>query len=40
VIAPKSTLGNWSKEFKKWLPCCRMLKLVATKEEREEILKN
>lgn len=26
--------------FRKWLPCCRVLKLVATKDERQEILKN
>ena len=39
IVAPKSTLGNWFKEFQKWLPACRVLKLVAVKEEREDILK-
>jgi SWI/SNF-related matrix-associated actin-dependent regulator of chromatin subfamily A member 5 len=38
IVAPKSTLGNWMKEFKKWMPCCRVVKLIALKEERDEIL--
>jgi SWI/SNF-related matrix-associated actin-dependent regulator of chromatin subfamily A member 5 len=38
VVAPKSTLGNWMKEFKKWLPCCRVVKLIALKEERDELI--
>lgn len=25
---------------RKWLPCCKVLKLIAVKEEREEIIKN
>lgn len=33
IIAPKSTLGNWFNEFQKWLPCCRTIKLIATKDE-------
>ncbi len=40
VIAPKSTLGNWSKELTKWMPELRVIKLIAIKEEREEIIKN
>lgn len=40
VIAPKSTLGNWTKELEKWLPSLRVVKLIAIKEEREEILRN
>jgi len=40
IIAPKSTLGNWFKEFQKWLPNCNVLKLVAVKDEREELLKH
>jgi SWI/SNF-related matrix-associated actin-dependent regulator of chromatin subfamily A member 5 len=40
IIVPKSTLGNWFGEFKKWLPCCNVVKLIATKEERTEILAN
>lgn len=38
IIAPKSTLGNWDLEFKRWMPCCNVVKLIATKEERVEIL--
>lgn len=39
IIAPKSVVSNWMKEFKKWLPCMRVVNLIATKEERERILK-
>lgn len=38
IVAPKITLGNWVKEFNKWMPCCRVVKLVATKEERTKVL--
>lgn len=38
IIAPKITLSNWQNEFRKWLPGTRVVKLIATKEEREEIL--
>ena len=38
IVGPKSTLGNWMREFKKWLPCMRVVKLIAIKEERDEIL--
>ena len=38
IIAPKITLGNWMNEFEKWLPICKVVKLIATKEERDEIL--
>lgn len=31
VIAPKITLGNWVREFQKWLPDARVVKLIATK---------
>jgi SWI/SNF-related matrix-associated actin-dependent regulator of chromatin subfamily A member 5 len=31
IIAPKITLGNWVREFQKWLPPCRVVKLIATK---------
>ncbi len=34
------TLGNWTNEIRKWLPKKRVVKLVATKEEREDLLNN
>lgn len=34
IIGPKVTLGNWTNEIKKWLPKKRVVKLLATKEER------
>lgn len=40
IVGPKSTLGNWMREFKIWLPCCRIVKLIAVKEERDEIINN
>lgn len=40
IIVPKTVIPNWKLEFKKWLPQCRVLNLIATKEEREDILKN
>ena len=40
VIAPKAVIPNWKKEFKKWCPEMRVVNLIATKAEREEILKN
>ena len=39
IIMPKSVVGNWLAEFKKWLPQCRVVNLIAKKEHREEILK-
>jgi SWI/SNF-related matrix-associated actin-dependent regulator of chromatin subfamily A member 5 len=40
IIVPKAVIPNWRKEFVKWLPECRLVNLIATKSEREEILKN
>mmetsp|Transcript_59635 Transcript_59635/g.158716 ORF Transcript_59635/g.158716 Transcript_59635/m.158716 type:complete len:1056 (+) Transcript_59635:1184-4351(+) len=39
VLAPKSTMSNWMKEFKKWLPDHRVVHVGGSKEEREEQLK-
>jgi len=39
-VAPLSTLGNWMREFKKWLPSYRVVKLIARLGEREDIIKN
>ncbi len=40
IITPKSTVPNWMKEFKKWCPEMRVINLIATKEQREDIIKN
>jgi len=34
VIVPKSTLGNWHREFAKWFPACRVKKFHGDKEQR------
>ena len=39
VLAPKSTMSNWQKEFKKWLPDHRVVYVGGTKEVREEQLR-
>ena len=40
IVVPKSTLGNWIKEFEKWCPVIKTVKLIAAKPYREEIIKN
>ena len=39
VIVPKSTMPNWSRECKLWIPTLDCLILNPVKEEREETLK-
>ena len=34
VVVPKTTLGNWCKEFGRWYPALRVLKFYGTKDER------
>lgn len=34
VAVPKSTLGNWEREFGRWFPKLRLLKFYGNKEER------
>ncbi len=34
IVCPNSVIGNWMKEFKKWLPELRVVKLIARKEFR------
>lgn len=40
IVTPKSTIPNWAFELGRWLPCCQVVKLLATEEEREETLQN
>jgi len=40
IVAPKSVIPNWMKEFAKWTPHFWVVNLKPTKEEREEILAN
>ncbi len=37
IVCPNSVIGNWMKEFKKWLPMVKVVKLIARKEFRLEI---
>mgnify|MGYP001211917046 CR=1 FL=1 len=40
VIAPKSTLDNWRREFAKWTPDVKAIVLQGDKEERKNLIKN
>lgn len=40
VIAPKSVVGNWVREVKKWCPVLKAIKMGGTKEERDFFIKN
>ena len=34
VVVPKSTLGNWMREFSNWFPALRVLKFYGSKDDR------
>ena len=40
VIAPKSTIQNWAREFATWTPEMEVLVIAGDKEERNDLLKN
>ncbi|KAI5951832.1 hypothetical protein KGF54_004907 [Candida jiufengensis] len=40
VVAPKSTLDNWQREFNRWIPDINVLVLQGDKEERANLIKN
>jgi SWI/SNF-related matrix-associated actin-dependent regulator of chromatin subfamily A member 5 len=37
IIVPKSTLGNWKKEFQKWVPSVNFFCFHGNKEERVRV---
>ncbi|CUM66719.1 uncharacterized protein PRCAT00004399001 [Priceomyces carsonii] len=40
VVAPKSTLDNWAREFNRWIPDINVLVLMGDKEERANLIHN
>jgi len=40
VIAPKSTLANWSKEFKRWCPSINAVCLIGDANKRAELIRD
>ncbi|KAJ6848530.1 putative chromatin-remodeling complex ATPase chain isoform X1 [Iris pallida] len=40
VVAPKSTLGNWMNEIRRFCPILRAVKLLGTQDERKNIREN
>jgi len=39
VITPKSTLTNWSNEFKRWCPSLTTICLIGNQDERNELIR-
>jgi len=40
VIVPKSVLGNWQREFDRWCPSMRVIKVHGSQAERSEQIRN
>ncbi|KAL1510237.1 hypothetical protein AB1Y20_006563 [Prymnesium parvum] len=38
VLAPKSTLRNWVREFQNWAPCFKVLHFHGDKDERQRLI--
>jgi SWI/SNF-related matrix-associated actin-dependent regulator of chromatin subfamily A member 5 len=39
IIVPKTTLGNWMREFGKWCPSFNVLKFYGNKEDRIKLIR-
>lgn len=37
-VVPKSVVGNWCRELKKWCPVIRVVKMLGTKDERKRVV--
>ncbi len=38
IVVPKSVVGNWIKEIKKWCPVIRAVKMLGSKADRQRII--
>lgn len=38
VVVPKSVVGNWCRELKKWCPVIKVVKLLGTKDARKQVV--
>ena len=38
IVVPKSVVGNWCREFKKFCPCMKVVRMGGTKEERHKVV--